>query len=58
MIFFLAIAFFLKRGPNYFPIISPNSEDSLRPMILNIKKNDITKINSKNYLIIFIKIIF
>jgi len=33
-------------------------EDSLRPIILNIKKKDITKVNSKKYLIIFIKIIF
>jgi hypothetical protein len=54
MIFFLAIAFFLKIGPKYLPIISPNLEDRLRPMILNIKKKNITKMNSKKYLIIFI----
>jgi len=37
-IFFLAIVFFLNKGPKYFPIISHKSEDNLRPIILNIKK--------------------
>ena len=57
-IFFLAIIFFLNNGPKYFPIISPKSEDNLRPMILNTKKKKITSINSRKYLKIFIKIIF
>ena len=57
-IFFLAIVFFLNKGPKYFPITSPKSEDNLRPIILKIEKKIITKINSKKYLISFIKIIF
>ena len=56
-IFFFAIVLFLNKGPKYFPIYSPKADDNLRPIILKIKKKNITKTNSKKYLMIFIKIV-